>query len=136
MKGVSDLVAVIVLIGITLIVAALVATFVQTTAARQITSASECTQAKGFIDRAAYDSGVDKLTLYISNNGRIDLTFNTFVGFLNGSAQSGGQVSVNAGQIVSHEISGVAVNIRDVSIQSVQCIVVDVLEGRLISGLP
>ncbi len=134
-KGVSPLVATIVLIGITLVIAALIATFVQTTVIRQLTITSECTQAKGYIERGSYDDNTQNLTLYVVNNGRINLTFNSFVAFLNGSVQSGGQFPSPAGQTISHIINDIDNDIQHVQIQSVQCVVVDVLEGRFISGI-
>jgi len=135
LKGVSPLVATIVLIALVLVIGGLVATFVQTTTTRQFQTISECTQAKGFIERASYNDAGDDLTIFINNNGKINLTFTSTVSFLNGSVQSGGSVQAPAGQITPHVINDITPDIQDVAVQSTTCVVVDVLNGSLIAGI-
>lgn len=143
LKGLSPLVAVIVLIGITLIVAGIVATYTQQLAQRQFSTVAECSQAKVIIQGATYDGSgpVKSLNLVVYNYGRIDLTFDTLLTFTNGSVEKasivGGNSTVASGEIKTFTVNGVASNLREATIQSLECqrTIQDLIPGTFIKGL-
>ena len=137
-KGVSPLVAVIVLIGITLIVAGIVATYTQQLAQRQFSTVAECSQAKVIIQGATYDETLQQLKLIVYNYGRIDLNFNTLVTFLDGSVIKAPDTTlVGSGEIVTITLDSITSNIREATIQSEECqgTIQDLIPSTFIKGV-
>lgn len=148
-KGVSPLIAVIVLIALTMIVAGIIATFTQTFSQRTLGEAATCSTASAIISGASYDGS--ELTVVIENDGDLDLSFDVAVVFsdLSRSDDEGSTItatpslplSVIAGakdSVTFSDSSGsVPSNINQVTIKSVECqgIIQDFLPADFIIGL-
>ncbi|MCK4497036.1 MAG: type IV pilin, partial [Candidatus Aenigmarchaeota archaeon] len=83
-KGVSPLIAVIVLIAFTLIVAGMLATWASRFA-RETLPTTECFNIDVIIQGATYDTPTGTLNLYVKNRGAITLTFDTLIKYQNGT---------------------------------------------------
>ncbi len=137
-KGLSPLVAVIVLIGITLIVAGIVATYTQQLTQRQFSTVAECSQGKVIIQGATYNDATDTLNLFVYNYGRINLTFNTLLTKLDGSVTKVTTTNfAPAGEITTFTIGSVANDLREATIQSAECqgAIQDLIPSTFIKGM-
>jgi flagellin-like protein len=72
-KGISSLIAVIMLIAFTMIIAGILATWTTNFAQRQRVAIEFCSEAGAYIQGGTYDSGT--LNLIIYNNGKVPLNF-------------------------------------------------------------
>ena len=99
-KGISPLVAVIMLIALTLIVSGMLATWVQQLAESQRRSLDYCLDASILIQGARYDSGAQRLFLYVDNRGKVDLNFTTLYTYSDGSVtKNDTKVGIAAGEL-------------------------------------
>ncbi|MBN2043256.1 MAG: hypothetical protein JW754_05645 [Candidatus Aenigmarchaeota archaeon] len=74
MKGVSPVIAAVILIGITVAVGVMISSWVTQWVNNEIGGASSCASYSTYsIDSATYKSSTKNLTLKITNNGKIDL---------------------------------------------------------------
>lgn len=136
-KGISPLVAVIVLIGITLFVAGILAGWVTQIATRQRTQIEYCLDADVIIQGASYDSGTSILYLYVNNRGHVSLNFTAIVTYQNGSLSQYAQgFPVDAGRLETFTLNNVASDMKQVNIQAKECPgALDMLDRRYITGL-
>ena len=135
-KGVSPLIAVIVLIAFTLIVAGMLATWASRFA-RETLPTTECFNIDVIIQGATYDSPTSTLNLYVKNRGTIQLTFDTLIKYQNGTiAQAGQSYTVDANQLRTFTFTGISNTVDEVTIQSQECTnVQDLIRRQWITGI-
>ncbi len=135
-KGVSPLIAVIVLIAFTLIVAGMLATWASRFA-RESLPQTECYNIDVIIHGATYDTATSTLNLYVKNRGTISLTFDTLLKYQNGTiTQASQSYAVDANQLRTFTFTGVPNTLDEVTIQSQECNnVQDVINRQWINGL-
>ena len=135
-KGVSPLIAVIVLIAFTLIVAGMLATWASRFA-RETLPATECFNIDVIIQGATYDTPTSTLNLYVKNRGTMDLTFDTLFKYQNGTITQAGQTyTVNGGQLRTFTFTGISNTLEEATIQSQECAnVQDLIQRQWITGL-
>ncbi len=123
MKGISPLIAVIMLIGLVMIVAGIFATFTQNLAMNQIQSVRFCSEASASIyPSTSFDSLSGDLNLIIYNSGKRDLDFIVFFTYDNKTVEKyGSTVSVASQDIATQSITGLPDNLEQVTIQSTDC---------------
>ena len=121
-KGISPLVAVIMLIAFTMIVAGILATWTTNFAQRQRVKIEFCTEASAYIQGGTYDSGTNTLNLVVYNNGKVPLSFISILTYKNGTVHKASTTwNISAGDIETLSISGVSSNLEQVTIQSKEC---------------
>jgi hypothetical protein len=120
-KGVSPLVAVITLIGFTLIIAGFLANWATQLTYRQTQDIQRCLGAEVIIQAATYDSG--DLDLYINNRGDADLTFSVLLAYEDGSVEkpTGGPWEADAGELITISLSGISDTLSEVTVESEEC---------------
>jgi flagellin-like protein len=119
-KGVSPLVAVITLIGFTLIIAGFLANWATQFTQRQTQQIQYCLGAEAIIQGATYDAG--DLNLYVNNRGDVDLTFDILLTFDDGSVtKPSGTFTADAGALETFSLTGVPSNLTEASIQGQEC---------------
>lgn len=135
-KGVSPLIAVIVLIAFTLIVAGMLATWASRFA-RETLPTTECFNIDVIIQGATYDNPTSTLNLYVKNRGTMDLTFDTLFKYQNGTITQAGQTyTVNGGQLRTFTFTGISNTLEEATIQSQECAnVQDLIQRQWITGL-
>ena len=125
MKGVSPLVAVITLIAVTLIIAGFLANWATQFTERQTREIQNCLGAEAIIQGATYDSGTNTLILYVNNRGDIDLTFDVLLKYSDGTVDketnSGNGYAIDATDLDTITLSGVASTLSEASIESREC---------------
>jgi flagellin-like protein len=121
-KGVSPLVAVITLIGFTLIIAGFLANWATQFTQRQTRAIEYCLGAEAIIQGATYDSGTDTLNLYVNNRGDVDLTFDVLLTYDDGSVtKPSGTYQVDAGDLQTFTLTSVTDNLTEAAIQGQEC---------------
>ncbi len=135
-KGVSPLIAVIVLIAFTLIVAGMLATWASRFA-RDTLPTTECFNIDVIIQGATYESSTSTLNLYVKNRGTVQLTFDTLIKYQNGTiTQAGQSYTVDANQLRTFTFTGISNTVDEVTIQSQECTnVQDLIQRQWITGL-
>jgi flagellin-like protein len=137
-KGISPLVAVIMLIAITLIVSGILATWVTQIAQSQRGKLEYCMDASVLIQGARYDSGTQTLYLYIDNRGNVNLNFTAILTFSDDTApiKSSTLFPVEAKKLDTMTITSVPNTLREATIQSDECPgAQDLIQRRGIKGL-
>ena len=136
-KGISPLVAVIMLIALTLIVSGILASWVQQLAQSQRGKLEYCLDASVLIQGARYDSGATTLYLYVDNRGIVNLNFTTIVEFTDNTAPiKSGPFAVEANKLETLTLTSVPNTLREATIQSVECPgAQDLIQRRGIKGL-
>ncbi len=120
MKAISPLIAVIMLIAFTMIIAGILATWTTNFATRQRVQIEFCSEAGAYIQGGTYDSGT--LNLIIYNNGKVPLNFSCILTYKDGtSVKSPSAVVINAGSIGTLTMTGVGSNLDQATIQSKEC---------------
>jgi len=137
MKAISPLIAVIMLIAFTMIIAGILATWTTNFATRQRVQIEFCADAAAYIQGGTYDSGTNTLNLVIFNNGKVPLNFSCILTYKNGTyAKSPSTVMIDAGSIGTLTMTGVGSNLDQATIQSKECTgVQDLLYSRNIRGM-
>lgn len=128
-KAVSPIIAVLLLIGITLAIGGLVASFVTTIVNNQQAqslTAQQCSDAKVILQNGIYDAASDNLTIIVYNYGGVNLAFRPTVQYSNPSlhsqlVQTFPTFSIAAGAIQTVPLANVQSDIDHVTIQSVAC---------------
>ncbi len=131
-KAISPLVAVVMLIAFTLIVAGILATFVTQMTQTQTRAAEVCTDASVRLEKASYDKDAGagpagNLTLTVYNTGKTNLRFKVLLTYSNETRHIGGIAShphtfpVDAGKIAVEALDNVTDDLVEVTIQSMQC---------------
>lgn len=135
-KGVSPLIAVIVLIAFTLIVAGMLATWASRFA-RETLPTTECFNIDVIIQGATYDTPTGTLNLYVKNRGAITLTFDTLIKYQNGTiTQTSQTYTVDSNQLRTFTFTGISNTVDEVTIQSQECTnVQDLIQRQWITGL-
>jgi len=137
MKGISALIAVIMLIAFTMIIAGILATWTTNFAQRQRVQIEFCSEASAYIQGGTYDSGTQTLNLIIFNNGKVPLNFSGILIYKNGTVfKYQDQVSVTAGNIQTFRMTGIGPELEQATIQSKECVgVQDLLYYYNIRGM-
>jgi len=129
-KGISPLVAVVMLIAFTLIVAGMLATFVTQMTETQTRAAKVCTDARVLLKKAVWTNVSvpdGNLTLTVYNYGKTNLRFKALLSYSNETRHAGGVAShdktfpVDAGRIEVVTLEGVSDDLTEVTIKSMQC---------------
>ena len=136
-KGISPLVAVIMLIALTLIVSGILATWVQQLAQSQRSNLEYCLEASVLIQGARYDSGAQRLFLYVDNRGKVDLNFTTLLTYSDGAVEKNSTlVGVASGDLGIIQQDNVANNLQEATIIAEECQgAQDFIQRRGIKGL-
>jgi flagellin-like protein len=136
MKGVSPIIAVIVLIMFTLVIAGMLAGWATQFAQTQRNQFEQCIDAKVLIRGGTYNSTAKTLTLVVYNWGKVPLTLSTLIDYDNGtSVKVPGTLAVAKGDIANNVIA-TPNNMDAVTIQSQECPgVQDFLRSTNIKGL-
>ncbi len=131
MKAVSPIVAVAFLVGVTLVVGGMVASFVTTvinTQQEQVAFAQLCSDAKVILQNGVYDASSDNLTLIVYNYGGVDLAFTPEVQYYDTSKHPNNQLleifplfSIGKNEIKTVNLVSVEDDIENVRIRSAKC---------------
>jgi len=123
MKGVSPLIATIMLISFTLLVGAIMIGWVNQYATGQRTSFQRCQNARVLLQGGAY-SAVDKnLTVVLYNYGDVNLRFVPLLKYYSsaGITKLDDKIDVSAGGVTVYNISNVERTLEEITIQSTDC---------------
>jgi len=122
-KGISPLIAVIMLIAFTMIIAGILATWTTNFANRQRVQIEFCSEAGAYIQGGTYDSGTQTLNLVVFNNGKVPLNFIGIVTYKNGTIVRYASTldNVTAGNIKTFTMSGISPDVEQATIQSKEC---------------
>lgn len=127
MKGISPLVAVIMLIAFTLIVAGILAGFVTQLTETQRASAEHCVDARVLLKKGTYTAADDSLKLTIYNYGKVPLRLQALLTYSNETLHPQGTYihnetfDVSNGKIELFTINGVKDDLIEVTVKSVKC---------------
>lgn len=142
LRGISPLVAVIMLIAFTLIVAGILAGWATQFAQTQRRTVETCIDARVLLQRGNYDRNSQNLTLVVYNYGRVPLELFTLLTYKDmklhptGTESFPERLNVSAGSIAAFIIPEVTPDLSEVMIQSEQCPgVQDILRDIDITGL-
>jgi len=136
-KGISPLIATIMLIAFTMIIAGILATWTTNFATRQRVQIEFCSDAGAYIQGGTYDSGTSTLNLVVFNNGKVPLNFIGLLTYKNGTVYRYPTTldNVTEGSIRTFSMS-VSSDLDQATIQSKECTgVQDLLYSRNIKGL-
>lgn len=121
-KGISPLVAVVMLIAFTLLVAGILGAMVTQFTQQQRASIQYCTGAKALILSGVYQTANSDLTLNIHNFGDVDLSFTVLLTAINGTVSKvAGDVLVPEQDIVQFTFGTDLAQVQEVTIQSQEC---------------
>ncbi|RLJ09775.1 MAG: hypothetical protein DRP15_02485 [Candidatus Aenigmatarchaeota archaeon] len=136
-KGVSPLIAVIMLIAFTMIVAGILATWTTNYARQQYATFQACSEAKAYIQGGSYDPSTQTLNVVVYNNGKVDLNFIVLLTYKDGTVTKyPTEFNVSAGDVRTFTLTGVSSNLQEVTIQSKECPgAQDLLQYTYIKGL-
>jgi flagellin-like protein len=136
-KGISPLVAVIMLIALTLIISGILATWVTQLAQSQRNALEYCLSSSVLIQGAKYNAGTQTLSLYVDNRGKVDLNFTIILKYSDGTiTKDSTLVPVEAGKLGTITQTGVVNTLSEATIQSDECPgAQDFVQRRSIKGL-
>lgn len=122
-KGISPLIAVIMLIAFTMIIAGILATWTTNFATRQRVQIQFCSEASAYIQGGTYDQGTHTLNLIIFNNGKVPLSFYGILTYKNGTVVKYPTMleNVTAGDIRTFTMNNVGSDLDQATIQSKEC---------------
>ena len=133
LRGISPLVAVIMLIAFTLISAGMLAGFVTQMTETQTRAAEVCVDARVQLQKAVWDGDSDpdptegNLTLTVYNYGKVNLRLKVLLSYSNESQHPGGVAThdttfpVDAGKISVQKLGDIGDDLTEVTIKSMQC---------------
>ena len=132
LRGISPLVAVIMLIAFTLIIAGMLATFVTTMTEEATKESKVCVDARVLLKKAqfnAYNNGSKEgdLILTVYNYGKTNLRFKALLTYSNETLHVGGisthstTFPVEAGKIHVANLSNVGDDLTEITVKSMQC---------------
>ena len=128
MRGISPLVAVVMLIAFTLIVAGVLAGFVTQLTETKQASIEHCMDAAAMLKKGTYDPASENLSLTIYNYGGIPLSFQALLTYSNESRHGGidtiisdEKFYIEDGNINKFNIENVTDDLIEVTIKSVKC---------------
>ena len=140
-KGISPLVAVIMLIAFTMIVAGILAGWATRFATEQRSMLEKCVRANVIIKRATFDSVNNNVTLMLYNAGSVPLTdFQTLISYINQTdelpATANLALTIQPNSFFETSINTTYKDIDYVEIRSVECQgAYDLIRGYNIAGL-
>jgi flagellin-like protein len=137
MKGISPLIATIMLIAFTMIIAGILATWTTNFATRQRVQIEFCSDAGAYIQGGTYDPGTQTLNLIVFNNGKVPLSFIGILTYKDGTiSRYSSTLNTTAGNIATFTMTGIVSNLDQATIQSKECTgVQDLLYSRNIRGM-
>ena len=139
MKAISPLIAVIMLIAFTMIIAGILATWTTNFATRSRVQIEFCSDAGAYIQGGTYDATAPgTLNLVVFNNGKVPLSFIGLLTYKNGSVFRYPTTldNVTAGSITTFKMTGISSDLDQATIQSKECTgVQDLLYSRNIRGM-
>ncbi len=127
MKGISPLVATILLIAFTLIIAGILAGWATQFASNQQQQLNQCMDAMMYIQRATYDSTTGELAVVAYNAGRVNLNFFFLLSYANATAHPNlverynETYNITAGTIKTVRIPGVTPDLEEITVKSDTC---------------
>jgi len=137
LKGVSPLVAVVMLIAFTLLIAGILGAMVTQFSQQQRANIQYCSGAKAMILSGFYTSSVNSITLNIHNFGDVQLSFTVFQTGTDGTAKkvNTADVEIGANEIsqFTYTLTGgdTISDIDEVTMQSKECVgVQDLVRGE------
>jgi flagellin-like protein len=141
-KGISPLVAVIMLIAFTMIVAGILAGWATRFATEQRSMLEKCVRSNIVIKRATYDTTTDNLTLMLYNAGTVPLrgfqaqvTYNQNGPLLPSTWSIPNSIDANTFETFVHNVTNTSIDF--VEIRSVECQgAYDMIRSYDITGLP
>lgn len=123
LKGISPLVAVIMLIAFTMVVAGILASWASQFAMTQRQQIQACSDASIFLQKGFYSNSTQTLDLIVWNNGGVPLSgFTTLLTYTNETVSSHKQnVNITEGGIETLSITGLSSDIKQVVVRSDEC---------------
>lgn len=124
LKGISPLVAVIMLIAFTMVVAGILASWASQFATTQRQQIQICSKAELFMQKGIYNNASQNLELYVWNSGTVPLSgFTVLLTHQNGTPESRlkSNVNITAGSIETLSLSDIPSNIKQVVVRSNEC---------------
>lgn len=141
-KGISPLVAVIMLIAFTLIVAGILAGWATRFAETQRETIAYCVDAKVLLSRGTYNPGTDVMRLVVYNYGKVDLVLSVLLTYSDLDLHPEELVlmpkafNISAGDTTVFTISNVTADLEKVEIRAEDCPGTrDILRSIDITGL-
>jgi flagellin-like protein len=122
-KGISPLVAVIMLIAFTMVVAGILASWASQFAMTQRQQIQTCSEAFIFLQNGVYSSTDQTLTLNVWNSGQVNLTgINVIITHTNESYSSYmNNITIGAGMIKAITVESISTDIKQVVVRSEEC---------------
>jgi flagellin-like protein len=126
-KGISPLVAVIMLIAFTLIVAGILAGWATQFAQTQRRAVEHCVNARVLLMKGVYDSPAQTLSLVLYNFGEVDLELTTLLSYANTSLHPdiietySSKLNVTSGSTKTYVLQNVSTDLTDVTVRSNRC---------------
>jgi len=126
-RGISPLVAVIMLIAFTLIVAGILAGWATQFAQTQRRAVEYCVDARVLLQRGHYDAAKQNLTLVVYNYGRVPLKLVTLLSYRDTTLHPTETerypelLNISAGSIAAFTLEGITDDLYEVTVQSESC---------------
>lgn len=127
LKGISPLVATILLIAFTLIVAGILAGWATQFASSKQQQINQCLDAMLYIQRASYDSATDDLSIVVYNAGKVDLNFFLLLSYANATThpnlveRSNETYNITSGTIKTVKLLNVTGDLDEITVKSDTC---------------
>ena len=127
MKGISPLVAVIMLIAFTLIVAGMLAMFVTQMTESEISASEHCMEARLMIRKATYDIDAKTLKVTVFNNGKVPLNLRPLLSFENETTHPTGTEIYNQSFLIKEDsfdiftLTDVSDDLIEITMKSTAC---------------
>ena len=121
MKGISPLVAVIMLIAFTLVIGGILAAWVSQYTTGQRTQVQRCIDARVILQRGSYDADTKELTIVVNNYGNVDLSFAPIILQGGETTKLDDLIPVEKGSVVTYVIPDVEPTLEQITIQSTDC---------------
>lgn len=121
-KGISPIVAVIMLIAFTMVIAGILASWASQFATRERANLQLCVDAQVLLEKGVYDPGTQVLKLYARNNGDVPLQgFTVIAAYPNDYNSTDFDYNITAGGLQLMLITGVQSDMSQITIRSKQC---------------
>ena len=120
-KGISPLVAVIMLIAFTLIMAGILSIWIQGFASERTRAIESCADARALIQSANYDSTDEELTITIYNYGRAHLNFTTLLKYPDNTTLDNTMLPTEPRSIKSFTIPNITDDLQEITIIAEEC---------------
>lgn len=121
LKGISPLVAVIMLIAFTLIMAGILSIWIQGFASERTRAIETCADARALIQSASYNSGAEELTITIYNYGRTHLNFTSLLKYADNVTLDNTMLPTDPRTITSFKLINVSSDLQEITIIAEEC---------------